>query len=100
MPDAEPDAYYQRNLLFHKTVGIASHNAILLDLIKTNARKLIAYYRARYRYKGSIGKSAIEHRRIAKLIVDRNAAGAEEAMVGHVMFDSVTAMDLIAVLSK
>lgn len=100
LADAEPDAYYQHNLFFHKTVGIASHNAVLLELIKTNARKLIAYYRARYRYKGSIGKSAIEHRQIAKLIIDRNAASAEEAMVNHVMFDSVTAMDLIAVLSK
>ena len=98
--DAEPDAYYQHNLNFHKTVAIAAHNAILLDLIKTNARKLLAYYRARYRYKGSIQKSALEHRKIAELIIGRNSDAAEDMMVRHVMFDSVTAMDLIASLSK
>lgn len=98
--NAMPDAYYQHNLMFHKTVGIAAHNPVLLDMIKTNARKLIAYYRARYRYKDSIPKSAKEHRKIAALILDRDSAGAEAMMVEHVMFDSVTAMDLIAVLSR
>jgi DNA-binding GntR family transcriptional regulator len=98
--DGQPDAYYQRNLEFHRTVAIAAHNPVLLELIKTNARKLLAYYRARYRYKGSIAKSAAEHSALAALILDRNAVAAEEMMVKHVMFDSVTAMDLIAVLSK
>jgi DNA-binding GntR family transcriptional regulator len=98
--DGEPDAYYQLNLEFHRTVAIAAHNTVLLDTIKTNARKLLAYYRARYRYKGSIGKSAAEHREIAGLILDRDTAAAEDLMVRHVMFDSVTALDLLAVLSK
>jgi DNA-binding GntR family transcriptional regulator len=98
--DAMPDAYYQCNLEFHRTVATAAHNPVLLDLIKTNARKLLAYYRARYRYKGSIAKSAQEHRKLASLILDRDSVAAEDMMVSHVMFDSVTAMDLIAVLSK
>ena len=98
--DKEPDAYYGLNLQFHKIVAIAAHNPVLLDLIKTNGRKLMAYFRARYAYKGSIGKSAVDHRRIAALIVDRNAVEAEAAMLAHVNFDSVTAMDLLAVLSK
>jgi DNA-binding GntR family transcriptional regulator len=95
-----PNAYYQHNLSFHKTVGLAAHNPFLMEMIRTNGRKLLAYYRARYAYKGSIPQSAIEHRKIAALIVDRDVAGAEEAMVRHVTFDSVTAMDLIAMLSK
>lgn len=98
--DAEPNAYYQCNLMFHKVVAEAGHNAVLLDMIKTNGRKLMAYYRARYMYKGSIPKSASEHRKIAAVILDRNAPLAESMMVEHVNFDSVTAMDLIAVLSK
>ena len=98
--DAMPDAYYQHNLVFHRTVAIAAHNPVLLDLIKTNGRKLLAYYRARYRYKDSIPKSAAEHRKLAALMLDRDSHAAEEMMVSHVMFDSVTAMDLIAVLSK
>ncbi|MBB4062959.1 GntR family transcriptional regulator [Gellertiella hungarica] len=98
--DDKPDLYYQHNLEFHRTIAIASHNDVLLDLIRTNGRKLLAYYRARYRYKGSIGKSATEHRQIAQLILDRDSAAAEALMVSHVTFDSVTAMDLLAVLFK
>lgn len=98
--DGEPDRYYLANLNFHRLVAVSSHNPVLLETIKVNARKLLAYYRARYRYKGSISKSALEHRRLAELIMDRDSAGAEEMMVSHVMFDSVTAMDLIAVLSR
>lgn len=98
--DGEPDLYYQANLNFHRLVAVSAHNPILLETIKVNARRLLAYYRARYRYKGSIAKSALEHRKIAQLIMDRDSAAAEELMVTHVMFDSVTAMDLIAVLSR
>lgn len=97
--DGEPDLYYQRNLDFHRVVAEAAGNAFLLDMIKTNARKLMAYYRARYHYAGVIGTSAREHREIATLIADRRAAEAEDAMARHVSFDHVTAMDLLAALS-
>jgi DNA-binding GntR family transcriptional regulator len=97
--DAEPDAYYQCNLRFHEAVAMAAGNDVLLDFIKTNARKLLAYYRARYRFAGSIAKSAAEHRAIAGLIHDRDSAGAEALMQRHVQFDQVTAMDLLAALS-
>lgn len=98
--DSDPDSYYQHNLNFHLTIAISAHNTVLLDMIRNNGRKLLAYYRARYRYKGSIGKSAEEHRQIAALILDRDSEAAERLMVSHVTFDSVTAMDLLAVLFK
>ena len=98
--DSEPDLYYLCNLEFHKAVAEAAHNGVLLDLIKTNARKLLAYYRARYRYKGSIGLSAKEHKVIVDAILDRDSDRAEALMAEHVQFDSVTAMDLIAALKK
>jgi len=97
--DAEPDAYYQLNLRFHESVAIAAGNPFLTEMIKTNARKLLAYYRARYRYAGAIAASAREHREIARLIVARDSAGADAAMQRHVQFDQVTAMDLLAVLA-
>ena len=97
--DGDPDGYYQLNLAFHATVAEASGNPFLLDLIKTNARKLLAYYRARYAYAGVIAASAAEHRRIATLITARDSAGAEALMARHVQFDQVTAMDLLAALS-
>jgi DNA-binding GntR family transcriptional regulator len=94
--EAEPDNYYQHNLRFHATVAESAGNPFLLEMIKTNARKLMAYYRARYRYAGSIEASAREHRQIATLITARDSAGAEAAMQRHVQFDQVTAMDLLA----
>lgn len=96
--DAEPDQYYQLNLRFHATVAEASGNPFLLEMIKTNARKLMAYYRARYHYAGAIGLSAMEHRRIAQAITARDVDQAELLMRSHVQFDQVTAMDLLAVL--
>lgn len=96
--DAEPDAYYQLNLRFHEAIAQAAGNPFLLDMIKTNARKLMAYYRARYHYKGAIGASAREHREIARLIAARDAKAAEARMARHVAFDQVTAMDLLAAL--
>lgn len=97
--DAEPDAYYQLNLRFHETVALAAGNPFLTEMIKTNARKLLAYYRARYRYAGAIALSAREHREIAKAIVARDAVQAEALMQRHVQFDQITAMDLLAALS-
>ena len=96
--ETAPEAYYQLNLRFHATVAEAAGNPFLLDLIKTNARKLMAYYRARYAYAGSIRASVHDHRAIATLIVARDSTGAEEAMRRHVQFDQVTAMDLLTAL--
>jgi DNA-binding GntR family transcriptional regulator len=97
--DGDPDGYYQLNLRFHEAVALAAGNPVLVDFIKTNARKLLAYYRARYRYAGVIAASAAEHRQIARLIADRDSPGAEALMARHVQFDQVTAMDLLAALS-
>jgi DNA-binding GntR family transcriptional regulator len=96
--DGEPDRYYQLNMAFHRIVAEAAGNPFLLEMIKTNARKLMAYYRARYHYLGIIAESAREHREITSLIVARKAAEAETAMARHVAFDHVTALDLIAAL--
>jgi len=98
LANSEPDLYYQHNLRFHACVAEAAGNPFLLEMIKTNARKLMAYYRARYRYAGSIEASAREHRAIADLIFARDSAAAETAMCRHVQFDHVTAMDLLAAL--
>ncbi len=97
--DADPDSYYQLNLRFHECVAMAAGNAVLVDFVKTNARKLLAYYRARYKFSGVIADSAKDHRAIAALIFDRQTEKAEETMQRHVQFDQVTAMDLLAALS-
>lgn len=96
--DGRPEAYYGLNMRFHEVVARSAGNPFLLDLIKTNARKLMAYYRARYRFTGAIAASARDHREIATLILDRNSEDAEALMTHHVQFDQVTAMDLLAAL--
>lgn len=97
--DGDPDGYYQLNLRFHATVAEASGNGVLVETLKTNARRLLAYYRARYRFQGIIAASAREHRDIATAIRDRDSARAEAMMQTHVQFDQVTAMDLLSALS-
>ncbi|MGE4325390.1 MAG: GntR family transcriptional regulator [Pseudodonghicola sp.] len=96
--DGDPDGYYQLNLHFHEAVALASGNPFLVEMIKTNARKLMAYYRAQYRYPGAIAASAREHREIADLIVAHDRDRAEAAMVAHMEFDQATVMDLLVVL--
>ncbi|MDU8928001.1 GntR family transcriptional regulator [Alisedimentitalea sp. MJ-SS2] len=94
--DRNPDGYYQFNLRFHEAVALASRNPFLLDMIKTNARKLIAYYRARYKYSGAIAASARDHRTLFELIAAGKSDEAENFMAKHVQFDEITAMDLLA----
>ncbi|MFT7593758.1 MAG: DNA-binding GntR family transcriptional regulator [Paracoccaceae bacterium] len=96
--DGDPNGYYQLNLRFHEVVAISAANPFLVEMIKTNARKLMAYYRARYRYPGSIASSATEHRQIATLITSHQRDQSETAMATHVQFDQVTVMDLLAAL--
>lgn len=96
--DADPEGYYQLNLRFHEAVAVAAGNPFLTEMIKTNARKLLAYYRARYRTPGAIAASARDHRALFDLIRDRRAEEAEPFMTDHVQFDRVTAMDLLAAL--
>lgn len=96
--DVDPNRYYQLNMRFHECVALGAGNQFLVEMIKTNARKLMAYYRARYRYPGSIAQSAHEHREIAALIYAHDREGAEAAMQRHVQFDQVTVMDLLAAL--
>ena len=96
--DGDPDGYYQLNLRFHEGVALASGNPFLVEMIKTNARKLMAYYRAQYRYPGAIAASAREHREIADLILAHRREAAEAAMIAHMGFDQATVMDLLAAL--
>ena len=94
----DPNGYYRLNMRFHEVVAISSGNPFLVEMIKTNARKLMAYYRARYRYRDAIPASAAEHRQIATLITDQQGDAAEALMTRHVQFDQVTVMDLLAAL--
>ncbi len=95
----DPTTYYRLNLRFHEAVALGAGNPFLVQMVMANTRKLMAYYRARYRYPEAIDASARDHREIATLIVDRKSGEAEAAMAAHVEFDHVTVMDLLAALT-
>lgn len=97
--EAGGEAYYACNLAFHGAVARAARNPVLEAMVKTNARRLLAYFRARYRYAGAISRSVAEHAEIAQAIAARDEDRAEALMAAHVQFDSVTAMDLLAALA-
>lgn len=94
--NSEPAGYYQLNLKFHEVIVRAAHNDVLALQVKTNARKLMAYYRMRYRHPGAAVASAKEHAQIAEHICAHRADAASAAMLEHFNYDRQTVMDLIA----
>ncbi|MEM8742354.1 MAG: GntR family transcriptional regulator [Pseudomonadota bacterium] len=96
--EAEGDAYYALNMEFHAAVALAAANPVLLSHIKMNARRLMAYYRVRYRLRGAISASISDHEAIAAAVLDGDAERADALMTAHVQFDSATAYDLLAML--
>jgi DNA-binding GntR family transcriptional regulator len=93
--NAKPAEYYQLNLTFHEIIVRAAHNDTLMQMVKTNARKLMAYYRMRYRQPGASRASAAQHAQIADLIMSHRADDAAAAMLEHFNYDRQTVMDLI-----
>lgn len=93
---SDPAGYYQLNLRFHEIVGRSARNDVLAHMVKTNARKLMAYYRMRYRTPGAAVASAEDHGVIAGHILERRADAAKAAMLAHFNYDRQTVMDLIA----
>lgn len=93
--NAQPAQYYQLNLLFHEIIVRAAQNDVLMQMVKTNARKLMAYYRLRYSHPGAVKASAREHAEIAAHIVAHQGPEARRAMQEHFNYDRQTVMDLI-----
>ncbi|MEP2890302.1 GntR family transcriptional regulator [Tateyamaria sp.] len=88
--------YYALNMQFHEVIALASANPFLIDLIKLNARKLMAYYRLRYRTTCAIETSVREHVTIAEYILNHDAKAARQAMADHFNYDRETVMHMIA----
>lgn len=89
-------AYYALNMTFHEVIAEASCNPFLIDMIKLNARKLMAYYRLRYRIPGTIEMSAREHAEIADQVLSQNADAARRAMLSHFNYERETVMHMLA----
>lgn len=81
---------------FHEVIALASVNPFLIDLIKLNARKLMAYYRLRYRTPSAIETSVREHVVIAECLLNHDAKAARQAMADHFNYDRETVMHMIS----
>lgn len=92
----QQSTYYKLNRLFHAAIADASCNPYLVEMIKLNARKLMAHYRLRYRTIGAIEQSAREHRSMATRIFRRDSAGAHSEMLAHFNYERETVMHMIA----
>lgn len=88
--------YYRLNMLFHAALAEASCNPHLLEMIKLNARKLMAQYRDRYRTIGEIERSAAEHEAITALVLSGHRDKAHDAMLAHFNYDRETVMHMVA----
>lgn len=93
---SEPALYYQLNMQYHEVIVRAACNDVLLEMVKTNARKLMAYYRMRYCHPNAAANSSKEHAQIAEHILERRSDQAAAAMLQHFNYDRQTVMDLIA----
>lgn len=94
--NARSAQYYTLNLQFHEIIARAAHNDMLMQMIKTNARKIMAYYRVRYQQVSASQSSAAQHAQIADHIMSHRAPDAARAMQEHFNYDRQTVMDLIA----
>ncbi len=56
--DGDPDSSSKLYLRFHECVAMAAGTAVLVDFAKTNARKLLADCRTRYKFAGTVAGSA------------------------------------------
>lgn len=94
--NADPAGYYQLNIEFHGMIVRAARNDVLMAMVKTNARKLMAYYRMRYRHPDASQRSAEGHALIADHILAARSDDAAAAMLEHFNYDRQTVMDLIS----
>jgi len=79
------DSYYEANLVFHRSIWIASENAVLLEETKRMNRRLSPYRRNITFNPGRQQGSEEEHETIVAALARRDSETAEKAMRAHVM---------------
>lgn len=95
----DPDDYYHKNEVFHRTIYAGSHNSFLADQAMALHRRLSPYRRLQLRVRDRINNSFSEHETIVTAIT----AGDEELTVrrmrDHVQIQGQRFADLVASLN-
>lgn len=89
------DNYYDLNLDFHFALFEASGNQVLIEQVNRVGTRLVAYFRARHRLRGSLARSAIEHREVYTAVLGGDRVLAQELMFKHVMLPGDIALDVL-----
>jgi DNA-binding GntR family transcriptional regulator len=79
-------AYVDANILFHTTIYLGSHNAVIAEFAGSLRRRLQPFRRAQFRAPGRTLLSHSEHEAVVSAILNGDAARAHEAMLRHVNF--------------
>lgn len=94
----DPDAYYQRNELFHHQIYAASHNVFLEEQAAALHRRLRPYRRLQLRVRDRMGTSFSEHAGIVEAILAQDGELAATRIRSHVVVQGQRFADLIASL--
>jgi len=93
------DVYYEKNVLFHRTIYLGSHNRFLANEVRQLRRRLQAYRRLQLRVRGRIGSSFAEHETIVEAIMAGDEERAAESLRAHIMIQGERFNDLLMSLS-
>jgi DNA-binding GntR family transcriptional regulator len=80
---ADPDAFYDANIVFHDAVASASHNKVLQDELRRLSLKTAPYRRAITFQPARMAASQPEHAEVLDAILTNDPAAAAERMRRH-----------------
>jgi len=100
LKDEDPDAYYQRNEIFHHVIYAGSHNSFLADQASMLHKRLHPYRRLQCRVRGRMRTSFAEHQRIVDAILAGDAELTAESLRVHVLIQGERFGDLMACLQR
>lgn len=96
----DPDEYFYRGEAFHDCIYRGSHNAYLVEQVRSLHRRLRPYRRLQLRVRGRIDTSFSEHDAVVTAIIDGKSELAEELLRNHIMIQGQRFTDLMTSLSQ
>lgn len=94
----DPDAYFYCNERFHHAIYRGSHNSFLAEEAEALQRRLRPYRRLQLRVRDRMENSFAEHEAVVTALLAGDAAGAAQALRGHVSVQGERFGDLVASL--
>ncbi|MGE3288622.1 MAG: GntR family transcriptional regulator [Pseudonocardia sp.] len=87
--DEDPQAYYRLGVAFHRMLGEATHNQVLLRHLEQLSGVSLRLHFLTLRLPGRIEASVADHRRLVEAMRRRDAAGAEQVRRSMILASGV-----------